>query len=309
MDPNDVYKKKFICNNHFDEQSFSPGTKRLNAKSCPTLLLPGSTNSKPSQPSVKASISIHQSDSEISGSGTDENIVYSTPAKTHVISNNETLSVDHTNLDDSVMSGFNVLETSVLDEVLTVNTHNVTNAACNADGFYSSALNKSKISKKMKNRSGLLDYIGMNRSLHLTPKCKKFYSITNNLLRKCRRLNNSKQNFKTRLRYAEKFSDSYVNEKFSDKLTAASSLFTNLQLRETKKKSKGHRFTTDEKMLSLTLYKKSPKCYNLLSKLFTLPCKRTLNNILSSVSINPGISPIVMAVLKENVKKLKPKER
>lgn len=41
MDPNDVYKKKFICNNHFDEQSFSPGTKRLNAKSCPTLLLPG----------------------------------------------------------------------------------------------------------------------------------------------------------------------------------------------------------------------------------------------------------------------------
>lgn len=157
--------------------------------------------------------------------------------------------------------------------------------------------------------AGLLDYIGMNRSLHLTPKCKKFYSITNNLLRKCRRLNNSKQNFKTRLHYAEKFSDSYVNEKFSDKLTAASSLFTNLQLRETKKKSKGHRFTTDKKMLSLTLYKKSPKCYNLLSKLFTLPCKRTLNNILSSVSINPGISPIVMAVLKENVKKLKPKER
>ncbi|XP_029348605.1 uncharacterized protein LOC115035096 [Acyrthosiphon pisum] len=62
MDPNDVYKKKFICNNHFDEQCFSPGTKRLNARSYPTLLLPGSTNSKPSQPSVKASISIHQSD-------------------------------------------------------------------------------------------------------------------------------------------------------------------------------------------------------------------------------------------------------
>lgn len=35
-----------------------------------------------------------------------------------------------------------------------VNSHSVTNAACNADGFYSNALNKSKISKKMKNSSG-----------------------------------------------------------------------------------------------------------------------------------------------------------
>jgi len=93
------------------------------------------------------------------------------------------------------------------------------------------------------------------------------------------------------------------------KLTDAALLLTYFQLRETKKNSKGHRFTTDEKMLSLTLYKKSPKCYYLLSKLFTLPCKITLNNILISVSNNPGISPIVMAVLKENVKKLKPKER
>lgn len=86
--------------------------------------------------------------------------------------------------------------------------------------------------------AGVLDFIGINRSLHLTPNCKQFYAITNNLLQKCRRLNNSKQNFKTRLRYAEKFSDSYVNEKFSDKLTAAASLFTSLQMRETKKNQK-----------------------------------------------------------------------
>lgn len=46
MDPIDVYNKKFICNNHFEKQSFSPGTKRLNANSCPTLRLPGTDLSK-----------------------------------------------------------------------------------------------------------------------------------------------------------------------------------------------------------------------------------------------------------------------
>lgn len=70
-----------------------------------------------------------------------------------------------------------------------------------------------------------------------------------------------------------------------------------------------HRFTIDEKMLSLSLYKRSPKCYRLLSKLFTLPSKRTLNTILASVSIRPGICPHVINILKENVKKLKPVER
>lgn len=35
-----------------------------------------------------------------------------------------------------------------------VNTNAISNAACNVDGFYSNALNKSKISKKIKNCSG-----------------------------------------------------------------------------------------------------------------------------------------------------------
>lgn len=97
--------------------------------------------------------------------------------------------------------------------------------------------------------------------------------------------------------------------RLNGKVTAAASLFTNLQYRETRKKKKGHRFTLDEKMLSLSIYKRSPKCYRLLSMLFTLPCKRTLNNLLSTVSIGPEVSPVVMQVLKENVKKLQPSER
>jgi len=96
---------------------------------------------------------------------------------------------------------------------------------------------------------------------------------------------------------------------FNGKVTAAASLFTKLQLQETTKKRKGHRFTLKEKVMSLSIYKKSPKCYRFLSNLFTLPCKQTLNNLLSTVSIGPGVLPVVLQVLKENVKTLKPSER
>jgi len=115
--------------------------------------------------------------------------------------------------------------------------------------------------------------------------------------------------FKTRLRDAEKFNDKYLVSRLSQKTTAAASLFMQLQVRETIKCSRGRRFNLDEKMLSLSLYKRSPKCYRMLAKLFTLPSKRTLNNILSSVRILPGICPLMMKVLKDNVQNLKPSER
>jgi len=132
--------------------------------------------------------------------------------------------------------------------------------------------------------------------------------LTNKLLRKQRQISSSKELFKNRLRKAEKCTDYFIKNKLNGKVTAAASLFTRFQLRETKKRKKGRRFTMEEKISSLSIYKKSPKCYRLLSNLFTLPCKLTLNTVLSSVSIGPGVSPIVMQVLKENVKKLKPTE-
>ncbi|KAF0722183.1 Uncharacterized protein FWK35_00020495, partial [Aphis craccivora] len=155
----------------------------------------------------------------------------------------------------------------------------------------------------------LLCSIGIKHRKQLTPKCLKLYKATNILLKKCRRAKSQKCLFKDRLKAAEKLNDNYLIDKCSNKINAATSLFLKLQVRETNKASRGRRFSIDEKMLSLSLYKRSPKCYGMLSKLFTLPSKRTLNTILLTVSIRPGICPLVMSVLKENVQKLKPIER
>lgn len=155
----------------------------------------------------------------------------------------------------------------------------------------------------------VLKQIGVRNFKRLTPTCRKFYKISNLLLKQSRRNTNRNNSFKARLRDAEKFNDKYLVSRLSPKITAAASLFMKLQVRETKKSSRGHRFNLDEKMLSLSLYKRSPKCYRMLAKLFTLPSKRTLNNILSSVKISPGICPLMMKVLTDNVKNLKPSER
>jgi len=115
--------------------------------------------------------------------------------------------------------------------------------------------------------------------------------------------------FTDRLKSAKSFTDEFLISKYSHKMSATASMFMRLQVRETTKSSRGHRFSMDEKMLSLSLYKKCPKCYSMLSTLFTLPSKRTLNALLSIVIISPGICSLVMDVLKENVKKFKPAER
>lgn len=155
----------------------------------------------------------------------------------------------------------------------------------------------------------MLQQFGLSRCKQLTPRCKKFYALTNDLLRKMRKQGSKKQLFKQRLSAAESFSKQFLDEKISEKMTATASLFTKLQMRETQKKNKGRRFTIDEKILSLSLYKRSPKCYRMLSMMFTLPSPKTLHNVLNSVSITTGISPIVMKVLQEKVDKLKPLER
>lgn len=151
--------------------------------------------------------------------------------------------------------------------------------------------------------------IGGHSKTKLTPKCKSLYADSLILRRRLRSESLKAKTFKQRLKAAETMSEKYIFDNLSDKLSPAATLFTNLQIRETRKKNKGRRFTLDEKLLSLSLYKKSPKSYRLLSSLFTLPSRRLLSTMLSKVPIETGLSPLLMEVLKENVKKLKPKER
>lgn len=52
---------------------------------------------------------------------------------------------------------------------------------------------------------------------------------------------------------------------------------------------RGRRCTMEEKILALTLMKSSGKGYRLLSKIFALPSRQTITNLLNRIPLIPGI--------------------
>lgn len=60
----------------------------------------------------------------------------------------------------------------------------------------------------------------------------------------------------------------------------------------------GKRFTLDQKILALSLYKPSPKAYRLLSQMCILPSRKTLQNLLHKLDLKVGINEIMFENLK-----------
>lgn len=81
-------------------------------------------------------------------------------------------------------------------------------------------------------------------------------------------------------------------------------LFCQMQASQSGKKKKGRRFTLDEKILALSLYKPSPKAYRILSRICVLPSRRTLQDLLHKVNLKCGINEIVFDNLKTRVSKM-----
>lgn len=155
---------------------------------------------------------------------------------------------------------------------------------------------------------GALSKINVSRVSQLTPRCKQFYSDSVVLNKQLNRLKTRCISFKSRLAAASKLDRQLFSSNTSRKMTSAGAIYTQLQIRETHNKAKGRRFTM-EKLLSLSLYKQSKTSYRLLSKLFTLPSRKTLSSLLSKVPIKTGLDETFLKVLGENIKQLKNKDK
>lgn len=114
---------------------------------------------------------------------------------------------------------------------------------------------------------------------------------------------------KTRLREVEKTIREQSFQDIIKNMTIPAKIFTKMQYRETSKKHKGRRFSLDEKVLSLSLYKRSPKAYSLFSNYFTLPSAKTLKRLLSGIHISPGINHVVFKKIKTITNKMSINDR
>jgi hypothetical protein len=80
--------------------------------------------------------------------------------------------------------------------------------------------------------------------------------------------------------------------------------FTSQMILAGAKGKKGNRYSDNVKLLALSLYNASPKCYRLLRKVFQLPCVSTLRSCLRHLQFEPGFQHDVLAALSRKMESL-----
>ncbi|KAJ8736244.1 hypothetical protein PYW08_006900 [Mythimna loreyi] len=270
----DIYKKKRICDIHFTDEHRNR-FKRLNALAVPTLYLPGEShritgvfNLSFNHPTTSTSLP--------STSTPDE--TYSVAATTQ-----EASGVNHPSTSTSLLA-----TTSSDRSHCTATTNFVT-----MEHNYSviSKLNKKGLLKDARERVGV-----QFNCIQMRPFHQKLKYLRNEI----GRLRKKEQSFKKRLANAEKLCNEAAFQQVTKNMTKPAQLFVHMQLQSTKK-PKGRRFSLEEKVMSLSLFKKSPKCYRLLCKYFALPSAKAMMRLLSQIKLVPGINPIVFKKIKKGL--------
>lgn len=71
----------------------------------------------------------------------------------------------------------------------------------------------------------------------------------------------------------------------------------------------GRRFTKQEKIMALSLYKQGPRAYRWLSKIFILPSPLTLSRLIARAGIKPGLNPNIFSLLTKRANKMTEHEK
>lgn len=144
----------------------------------------------------------------------------------------------------------------------------------------------------------------MSSTHQLTPKARVLY-------KRARAFKSVAGIYKTRLssfRRRLKFANNHI-DLFNSQLRSEAINFCLQQLNRKPTKSTGVRFTYDEKLMALALYKTSGPGYRFLSKWFKLPSRRTLTRLLHNVPVESGLNKFLLDNLKESVKHFKKNEK
>lgn len=94
------------------------------------------------------------------------------------------------------------------------------------------------------------------------------------------------------------------NELLKGKLNKVTYKFLLSQITQQQKKAEGRRYTLEDKIFALALLKRSPRCYNLLKKVFALPSRRTLMSILNKSIMQCGINKDIVEKFKNDIENM-----
>lgn len=142
--------------------------------------------------------------------------------------------------------------------------------------------------------------MGVRWKGQLSPKAKFIYREASSLKKKLIRISRCLF-FKDRINTAENIAEDAAFTKVCENMSSAATLFTSIQMKNSKYLNRGRRFSEEEKVLALSIYKPSPKWYRYLSKLLAFLGRRTLNNLLLNDPLRPGMNNLLFNNLKVTV--------
>lgn len=106
------------------------------------------------------------------------------------------------------------------------------------------------------------------------------------------------------IRQLSNLNDSRVVREIFKDLPSTTANFLISQLKCARRSPQGRRWTVDEKIVALALFKKGPKCYNLLRKFVAMPCKKSLMDLLKNIPFESGINQHILQHINESIKNI-----
>ncbi|KAJ8911915.1 hypothetical protein NQ315_016256, partial [Exocentrus adspersus] len=154
-------------------------------------------------------------------------------------------------------------------------------------------------------RHGLLSELKVTRLKSLSPKAQYLYRKALYFRKRAAAATKSNIRLKRRLIESKKLTKSEMFQKIVGSMAKIQSRFFLCQLQNSKKKSRGRRFSLEDKVLALALFKQCGSGYRLLSKIFALPSRKTIMKLLNRIPVRPGICEPIFDILKVEVKQFK----
>ena len=161
-------------------------------------------------------------------------------------------------------------------------------------------------------RSSVLSKINVSKVRDLTPK-KKF--LFDSLRKERVALQRLQKKYEKKSLSLQELVDGLQGDShklvaaLAKTMTPASAQLLASQVGRSKRSPNGFRWSTNEKLLALRIFKRSPKCYVLLRSIFTLPCPSTLINLLNRVPLCTGVNSVIFESLARSVSKYDVQDR
>ena len=177
----------------------------------------------------------------------------------------------------------------------------------NACGGELGSVNLQSSSPKRKARHSILKKLDLDRVAELTPRKKKLYNMIRtreSALCKLRKKYRAKK-----LKEVCQLDSDPLIQSLSSSLNVDTSRFLASVVRNSKHEPKGRRWSYKEKVLAVSILKRSPRSYAFLRSLFPLPSRRTLQSLLNAVQFRTGINAHVFSILKDTVQTMSVKDR